>query len=111
MKIESFTDLKTGHLEPITTSVGPNHAFVPEPLPGSWRMNNRLWPLVAKARDHVGRLEQIQGILPNPKLLLRPLQRREALRSSSLEGTYGTAAELLLFEIEQEEAAVVEAAA
>jgi len=35
--------------------------------------------------------------LPHPELLLRPLQTREAIRSSSLEGTYATPKELLLF--------------
>ena len=103
MKIAAFTSYKTGRLVDIITHTGRQaHAFVPEPLPGSWRMSNTLWPLVAEARDHVGRLEQIQGILPDPTLLLRPLQRREALRSSSLEGTYATPAELLLFEAERE---------
>lgn len=103
MNIEKFTSYKTGKLVDIVTPTGrPAHAFVPEPLPGSWRTPNALWPLVAEARDHVGRLEQIQGILPNPTLLLNPLQRREALRSSSLEGTFATPEELLLFEVERE---------
>ncbi|MFG6098692.1 Fic family protein [Leptothoe sp. ISB3NOV94-8A] len=38
--------------------------------------------------------------MKNYELLLQPLQRREALRSSSLEGTYTTAKQLLLFEID-----------
>ncbi len=59
-------------------------------------------PYAVLGLHHVGRLEQIRGILPNPTLLLQPLQRREALRSSSLEGTYATPAELLLFEVERE---------
>ncbi|MCH7592191.1 MAG: hypothetical protein IH989_05380 [Planctomycetes bacterium] len=103
MNIEKFTSYKTGKLVDIVTPTGrPAHAFVPEPLPGSWQVPNALWPLVAEARDHVGRLEQIQGILPNPTLLLNPLQRREALRSSSLEGTFAAPEELLLFEVERE---------
>lgn len=40
--------------------------------------------------------------LSNPVLLLTPIQRREALRSSSLEGTFSTPEELLLFELESE---------
>jgi Fic family protein len=40
-------------------------------------------------------------LLPDPDLFLRPLQRREALRSSSLEGTFATPQELLLFELDQ----------
>ena len=41
--------------------------------------------------------------MPNYELLLKPLQHREALKSSSLEGTYATPEELLLFEIEPKE--------
>lgn len=99
MDYTQFTNLKPGVLVPITTRLGhADHAFVPNALPGDWRMNPKLWPLVCDARDHVGRLEQIKGILPNPALLLRPLQRREAIHSSMLEGTYTTAEQLLLYE-------------
>ncbi|MGQ0766041.1 MAG: Fic family protein [Gemmatimonadota bacterium] len=38
--------------------------------------------------------------LPNPALLLRPLQQREALRSSSLEGTYAEPSQQALFELD-----------
>ncbi|HEX2061927.1 MAG TPA: Fic family protein [Thermoanaerobaculia bacterium] len=56
------------------------------------------------AREELGRLDGIGQALPSPSLLLRPLQSREALRSSSLEGTYASAEELLLFELEPAEA-------
>jgi Fic family protein len=36
--------------------------------------------------------------VPNPLHLINPLQRREALASSSIEGTYTTASDLLLFD-------------
>ena len=106
MDIGTFTEFKTGKLLPIQIAVPPgtDWAFLPDPLSDSWNMANQLWPLVANARDYVGRLEQIKAVLPHPRLLLRPLQRREALRSSSLEGTYATPAELLLFEIEHNRA-------
>ncbi len=101
MNIESFTEMKTGQLVPLGATPKAGWAFVPGPLPGNWTIPEGLWPLVTEARDAVARLEQIQAFLPNPMLLLNPLQRREALSSSSLEGTYATAAELLLFEIDQ----------
>jgi Fic family protein len=41
--------------------------------------------------------------MPNHELLLKPLQQREALRSSSLEGTYATPEQLLLFQMEPKE--------
>lgn len=47
----------------------------------------------------LGRLDGATTSLPDPGILLRPLENREALRSSSLEGTYATPRELLLFEL------------
>ncbi len=38
--------------------------------------------------------------LPNPSLILRPLETREAVRSSSLEGTYTDPQQQALFELE-----------
>ncbi len=103
LDIASFTEFKTGRLEPIETKAGPNWCFIPNPLCSGFGPSASLWPLVAEARDAVGRLEQLKGILADPFLLLRPLQQREALRSSSLEGTYALPEELLLFDVEQDE--------
>src|SRR5262249_247632 len=49
----------------------------------------------------IARLDEKGRTVRNPTLLLDPLQKREALRSSSLEGTVSTAKELLLFDIEK----------
>ena len=93
-----FTNEKTGELVRITVSDGEDWAFMPNPLPPDWEFPPRLWPLLADARDHLAELNGIGQTLKNPSLLLTPLQHREALRSSSLEGTYATPMELLLFE-------------
>lgn len=74
-------------------------AFVPDALPDDWALPVELWPLLAEARQWLGTLDGIGRTLPNPELLLQPLQQREALRSSSLEGTYATPEQLLLFEL------------
>ena len=66
-------------------------------------MSNEIWDLLAQAREELARLDGVGRNMPNYNLLLRPLQRREALRSSSLEGTYATPEQLLLFEIEPRE--------
>jgi Fic family protein len=50
-----------------------------------------------EAWDCLGTLNGIGRTLPNPELLLRPLQEREAIQSSKLEGTYTTPEEVLLF--------------
>ena len=78
-------------------------AFVPHVLPPNWEFPTKLWPLLAEAKHHVGILEGLGRNLPNPGILLRPLEDREAIKSSSLEGTYATPQELLLFELQPRE--------
>lgn len=78
-------------------------AFVPAPLPPDWEFDVGLWPRLAEAREALGTLNGIGQTLPNPQLLLRPLQTREAITSSSIEGTHVTAAQLLLYELDPTE--------
>ena len=78
-------------------------AFVPDPLPPDWSFPADLWPLLAEAKQEVARLDGAGLHMPAPDLLLRPLQKREALRSSSLEGTYATPQQLLLYELAPKE--------
>jgi len=109
LDITSFTEFKTGQLEPIVTQTGKrNWAFIPNRLPGGDWMTGTLWSAVAEAHQAVGSLEQIKGILQDPLLLLAPLQRREAIVSSRLEGTYTLPEEMLLFDVEQEEGEAVQ---
>lgn len=93
-----FTDKSLGRLKEITINRTNDCAFIPYPLPKSWNIPQKIWPLLAEAREELGRLDGIGRHMPNYELLLRPLQRREALRSSSLEGTYATPEQLLLYE-------------
>jgi Fic family protein len=94
-----FTANSPGDLMPVSIS-GPDWSFIPHPLPRQWDTPRHLIPLLTSAHAELGRLDGIGRALPNPELLLRPLQSREAIRSSSLEGTYASAEELLLFELE-----------
>src|SRR5438874_2545206 len=103
MDITRFTLDLTGELVPVTTDDGPDHAFIPAALPPNWKLPERLWPLAAEAREYIGRLDEKGNAMRNPSLLLQPLQKREALRSSSMEGTYATAKELLLFELARDQ--------
>ncbi|MCP5141434.1 MAG: Fic family protein [Gammaproteobacteria bacterium] len=97
-----FTDNKLGDLEPITLP-RPDVAFVPASLPLTWPMPSDMWPLLMEARESLARLDGVGRHLNNPQLLLVPLQQREALRSSSMEGTYATPEELLLYQMDQRE--------
>jgi len=51
-----------------------------------------------ETRESIGHLDSIGSHIPHHNLLLRPLQQREALHSSSMEGTYTTPEELFLFQ-------------
>src|SRR5262245_22571528 len=75
-------------------------AFDPAPLPPTWFPSDLQWRLLIEAREALARLDGTGRHLANPSLLLRPLQNREALSSSSIEGTFATPEELLLFEVE-----------
>lgn len=107
MDITQFTEHKTGRL------VESDHprvdwAFLPNHLPPvfsgaegekPWELPRYLWPLLVTARESLGKLDGIGQVLPSSDLLLNPLQRREAIASSRIEGTYVTPEELLLFEV------------
>jgi Fic family protein len=74
-------------------------AFVPDPLPPALAAD---WETAAKtsaADNALGRLEGTARGLKNPYLLIGPLQRREAIVSSRIEGTFTTAKQLVLYEV------------
>lgn len=81
---------------------GVSRAFVPDRLPPDWSFPSGLWPLLTEARVALADLNGVGKYLPNPQLLLRPLQNREAQKSSSLEGTYTEPEEQMLFELDPE---------
>lgn len=98
LDLGKFTKDKTGELTKIVTPGGPDWAFIPNELPPKWEFPTRLWPLLSAAQEKLGRLDEKGKTVTSPSLLLTPLQQREALRSSSLEGTYATPQDLLIYE-------------
>jgi Fic family protein len=101
MDRHGFTAAATGTLIP---TIGGRKAFVPAPLPPALDVTYFL-PQLSRATQAVGELKGIGRSVPNPLLLIRPLQRREAVSSSSMEGTYTTLSDLFLFEAGASEAA------
>jgi Fic family protein len=73
-------------------------AFVPHDLPPPGIDFARLAPFAETAATLLGELNGIGRTLPNPWLLIQPLQVQEALTSSSMEGTYTTVDDLLLLQ-------------
>ena len=99
MDATRFGKGKTGQLVRIDLVEGRDWAFIPDPLPRKWEIPTaELHGLLGDAREKLGTLNGIGQTLLSPMLLLRPLQQREAIRSSSLEGTHVHALDLLRYE-------------
>lgn len=102
MDLKKFTTESPGRLQPIDQPQGRS-AFVPHPLPANCQFPSKLWPLLLEAMAKVSLLEGIGRTLPNSGLLLSPIESREAIQSSRIEGTYATPRELFLFELDPRE--------
>ena len=99
MDIKDFTERMTGILVPVlkpTPDVAV--AFVPHPLPPAWEWPGCLWPLLLEARRALASLDGTGKHLPDPDILLQPLQGREAQLSSQLEGTFTDPQQQVLFQ-------------
>lgn len=94
MEQNGFGKAATGTLVP---TIGGRKAFVPQKLPPALDLNPVAEQLSA-ASQAIGELRGIERGMANPMLLIRPLQRREAVSSSGMEGTYTTLSDLFLFE-------------
>ena len=94
MDPRTFSSSAPGSL--ISTVMGQS-AFHPDPLPPTLDLQP-VQQLLSEADQKIGELRGIGRYLLNPYLLIRPLQRREAIASSNIEGTYTCLPELLLFE-------------
>lgn len=82
----------------LVPTIGGRKAFIPAPLPPRGLAVDKFLPELSRATQAVGELRGIGRTVANPLLLIRPLQRREAVSSSSMEGTYTTLSDLFLFE-------------
>lgn len=87
-----FTENMNGTLIPISKGI---KGFCPHPLPPEIDYN-RIFGHLEKVSMALGGLEQLAKTLQDAQVLISPLQRKEALRSSSMEGTHSTADDLAL---------------
>ena len=95
MDKNGFDNSCSGTLVP---TLGSRKAFLPDKLPPQDVDLNSVLPILSRATQAVGELKGIGRTIPNPLLLIRPLQRREAVSSSGMEGTYTTLSDLFMFE-------------
>jgi Fic family protein len=92
-------NLMTGKLVSVPNSPPDiQFAFIPNPLPPIWQWPDSLWRPLIEARKSLSSLDGTGKHLPNPEILLQPLQSREAQLSSQLEGTYTDPQQQVLFE-------------
>jgi cell filamentation protein, protein adenylyltransferase len=73
------------------------HALVPPAAPRSLGLEG-IHRDVTKAHEALGALQAATASLPNPNLVTRTFDRREAVRSSQIEGTSSDVDELMLYE-------------
>ena len=98
---KEFTPSMSGQL--VAVPNGPPDvrlAFIPDPLPPKWEWPERLWKLLLDARTCLSSLDGTGKHLPNPDIILQPLQSREAQLSSKLEGTITDPQQQVLFQAE-----------
>ena len=72
--------------------------YVPNPLPRSLDINGPLLKRLDEASRSVSVLAGVGETIPNPNLLIRPFMRREAVLSSSIEGTQASISDLFIYE-------------
>ena len=95
MKPADFTGAQRKHLRALGDG---NHAFVPPSAPTAIPLSTSLVNALADANHALGNLEGTGRHLSNPRLLIGPYLRREAVLSSRIEGTETGYSDLMLFE-------------
>lgn len=101
MDAERFNASPVGNLVPISGHDAylqrdyRHYAFVPRPAPQGVQLAQATHNAVARSHLALGRLDFAVRRLPQPRLLVRPVLRREAQSTSELEGTYAALDEVL----------------
>ncbi|PLX97800.1 MAG: Fic family protein [Desulfuromonas sp.] len=74
------------------------YALIPPPVPRRLDLGKEGWNEIARAHKALNLLEEVSGRLPNPDFITRTWDRREAVRSSQIEGTQSEVDDLLAYE-------------
>lgn len=96
LKKTDLSQNRQNQLVPVAKYSGA-YALVPPPPPRSIKSKTILSE-VTRAHEALGTLKTSTAKLPNPDLVTRSLDRREAVRSSQIEGTNSDVDELLTYE-------------
>lgn len=76
------------------------HPFIPPPLPPKLDFSGII-PHIVKARDMIARYDEAVKRLPNPEIIQRTFETKEAVLSSKIEGTQATFEEVLQFDAQE----------
>jgi Fic family protein len=80
-------------------SLQGHECFVPDPLPPSLSLSVSIEKEIEETTHLLGQVEMCRTLLPNADLLTYSSLRREALASSTIEGTVASPDELVRFEV------------
>jgi Fic family protein len=80
---------------------GDYWAYVPNPLPPSLTWTPNLVSDLSAADRALGELSGLGRVMPDPRLLVTPFVRREAVLSSQIEGTQASLFDLYAYEVSQ----------
>jgi len=84
-------------------SSGGYDVFIPAPLPPALKLGRATLAAIEEATHLLGQVEMSRALLPNPELLIYGSLQREAIASSTIEGTVASPDELVLFQAVQRE--------
>ncbi len=73
-------------------------ALIPPPVPHRLELKGACWNELNRAHKALALLAEVSARLPNPDLITRTADRREAVRSSQIEGTCSDIDDLLAYE-------------
>ena len=82
----------------LVPTIEGQQAFVPAPLPRELRLSPRLVYVLDEASRAVASLAGVGETVQNPRVLIRPFMRREALLSSKIEGTVASLSDVFSHE-------------
>lgn len=91
-------------MQPGTYELSPQgyRVFIPDPLPPkSLNLSLDTLKRVEEATYRLGQVEMCRTLLPNPELLIYSSLQREAIASSTIEGTIAEPGQLALFQLTQ----------
>ncbi len=80
-------------------SLQGHRTFVPAPLPPNHQISSSVSRQVEEATHLLGQVEMCRTLLPNANLLIYSSLQREALASSTIEGTIASPDELVRFQV------------